>query len=80
MLRKKGENEIFNIAALHGAYICQIFCLLASSLKTIWSFFTARFNWSPKINPHPSDYLLELQLILVDFLAEEALIKSYPKK
>ena len=48
--------------------------------KYLESFFTTRFNWSPKINPHPSDYLLELQLILVDFLAEEALIKSYPKK
>jgi len=56
MLRKKVENEIFNIAALYGANICQIF-------------FTARFNWSPKIFTHPSNYLLELQLIHEDLLA-----------
>ena len=33
------------------------------------SFFTAIFNWSPKTYSHPSNYLLELQLILVDLLA-----------
>ena len=37
--------------------------------KYFESFFTARFNWSPKILTHPSNYLLELQLILVDLLA-----------
>ena len=37
--------------------------------KYLESFFTARFNWSSKIFIHPSNYLLKLQLILVDLLA-----------
>ena len=66
---KKVENNIFLSAALYGANIYQIFFTRFVIEKYLESFFTARFNWSSKIFSHPSDYLLELQLILVDLLA-----------
>ena len=70
VLRKKVENKIFNSAALHGANICQIFVYRLCHWNIyLESFFTAIFNWSPKTYSHPSNYLLELQLILVDLLA-----------
>ena len=67
VLRKKGENKIFHSAAIHGANICQIFVYVLHYWKIFGVFFTAIFNWSPKTYSHPSNYLLELQLILVDF-------------
>ena len=72
MLRKKVENEIFNIAALHGANICQIFVYVLHHWKIFGVFFTAIFNWSPKTYSHPSNNLLELQVILVDLLANRS--------
>ena len=69
VLRKKGENKIFHSAAIHGANICQIFVYILHHWKIFGVFFTAIFNWSPKTYSHPSNYLLELQLILVDLLA-----------
>ena len=69
VLRKKGENKIFHSAAIHGANICQIFVYVLHHWKIFGVFFTAIFNWSPKTYSHPSNYLLELQLILVDLLA-----------